>query len=687
MVNKPPTNNNNNNNNNNRMNTPTTRKRLLDQTQDQSILWVDRIQNHSNNLTTTNNNNTPSSPSTNSSNSSFHSTSSQPNQQQQQQQYPPSPSASSSTSTSSYSPSSSAFPSSASSFTSPANTTRQTILSTNSIINTNNNNNKNNNNNTFKRTRAIEELVETEAIYASDLVIIRDIYLYRASGPPPSPPTLSTNDRQIIFSNITQLTQLALSLSEALTQANTQNQIGSCFIEFLPKIEKLFTVYCSKYGPASKRLEEFTRKLDRKQKKLDKSSSSNSGHHNHNHHHHHHHLHKPREEQLGIKYLNDCKKLCEGRTSAWDLGSLLIKPVQRCLKYSLLLDQIIKYTESDDPDLSSLIKARDGMVRVADSINETKRRHEVVGEMISRSGPLGSRYGVRLGSGSSNNSRPTGGKCWPSPPGLAELIDQVRRSAKALDQLPLVLIGSQNSIVDWIVAADRLVDAFKHTFALSSSPAAPPPPGILLSDLQAYQHLVLRGSLNGPLKFLRERIKKEIIPRIEELKGLYTKPLMLIEKYEKRRQMIGSPSHHPTSPTSSTSRTRRRSEGGGGSGTDQPIFPLSSASSFSSHPLQPSSHTTTPISIPSSSSSSSTAATSTTTAATSTTTTTTAATLATDDGMDYQLKEIQRFLLDQLPKLIQLSNSALNRILANLFRSAQLCHSDLIVLINKALNI
>jgi hypothetical protein len=124
--------------------------------------------------------------------------------------------------------------------------------------------------------------------------------------------------------------------------------------------------------------------------------------------------------------------------------------------------------------------------------------------MISRSGPLGSRYGVRLGSGSSagSSTRPTGGRCWPSPPGLAELIDQVRSSAKALEQLPLVLIGSQNSIVDWIVAADRLVDAFKDTFALRSSPAAPPPPGILLSDLQAYQHLVLRGSLNGPLKFL-----------------------------------------------------------------------------------------------------------------------------------------------------------------------------------------
>lgn len=31
-------------------------------------------------------------------------------------------------------------------------------------------------------------------------------------------------------------------------------------------------------------------------------------------------------------YLADCKTLSHGRTSAWDLASLLIKPVQRCLK-------------------------------------------------------------------------------------------------------------------------------------------------------------------------------------------------------------------------------------------------------------------------------------------------------------------------------------------------------------------
>src|SRR5688572_1668156 len=37
-----------------------------------------------------------------------------------------------------------------------------------------------------------------------------------------------------------------------------------------------------------------------------------------------------------------CKNQCEGRTRSWDIASLLIKPVQRVLKYPLLL-QVFKF--------------------------------------------------------------------------------------------------------------------------------------------------------------------------------------------------------------------------------------------------------------------------------------------------------------------------------------------------------
>lgn len=49
---------------------------------------------------------------------------------------------------------------------------------------------------------------------------------------------------------------------------------------------------------------------------------------------------------------------------------LLIKPVQRCLKYQLLLQSVIDYTDIDHPDYEQLQLAKTQMVAVADAINE-----------------------------------------------------------------------------------------------------------------------------------------------------------------------------------------------------------------------------------------------------------------------------------------------------------------------------
>lgn len=87
------------------------------------------------------------------------------------------------------------------------------------------------------------------------------------------------------------------------------------------------------------------------------------------------------------RYMDDpvlCGKLTEimqhvkGRTKSWDLGTLLIKPVQRILKYPLLLLQLKKETEEKHEDMPNIQKAEIDMKEVADAINEAKRRKELV---------------------------------------------------------------------------------------------------------------------------------------------------------------------------------------------------------------------------------------------------------------------------------------------------------------------
>jgi hypothetical protein len=70
-------------------------------------------------------------------------------------------------------------------------------------------------------------------------------------------------------------------------------------------------------------------------------------------------------------------KLIRQNTNAFDLNSLLLKPIQRVLKYPLLLQELIKNTDETHEDYQDLVRALKCMQDVASYINEIKRRHEL----------------------------------------------------------------------------------------------------------------------------------------------------------------------------------------------------------------------------------------------------------------------------------------------------------------------
>ncbi|GAA5899556.1 uncharacterized protein JCM6883_005259 [Sporobolomyces salmoneus] len=266
-----------------------------------------------------------------------------------------------------------------------------------------------------KRRRTIKELVDTERTYAVDMMVIRDIYLARAKGahmtqiadyvmstglglggidsartsspasptsatfpknslasktprrstsgsigasPPnqpnlmPGQPLMSAKDIHVIFANLEEIASLAETFAAMLEEAageeesESRDRIGSTFLEMLPRIQKVYSNYCVRHHRAIVRLQE-----------LEPSLRS---------------------------YLSECKTLSHGRTNAWDLASLLIKPVQRCLKYPLLLDQILSATPEDHSDREALQRANTDMLVVADAINESKKRNETVTRIVSK---------------------------------------------------------------------------------------------------------------------------------------------------------------------------------------------------------------------------------------------------------------------------------------------------------------
>lgn len=83
-------------------------------------------------------------------------------------------------------------------------------------------------------------------------------------------------------------------------------------------------------------------------------------------------------------WLNECNEVAKDLTAAWNLDSLLIKPMQRITKYPNLISQLLEYTPEDHPDREGLINARATVETAILEINKTKKNFELVGQIVGR---------------------------------------------------------------------------------------------------------------------------------------------------------------------------------------------------------------------------------------------------------------------------------------------------------------
>jgi hypothetical protein len=82
-------------------------------------------------------------------------------------------------------------------------------------------------------------------------------------------------------------------------------------------------------------------------------------------------------------WLKECRDWADDLTTAWDLDSLLVKPVQRILKYPLLLTELLDSTPPEHPDHAALTAALEGVTNISVRINELKKRADLVGQVVS----------------------------------------------------------------------------------------------------------------------------------------------------------------------------------------------------------------------------------------------------------------------------------------------------------------
>ncbi|KAJ6491618.1 hypothetical protein C8R47DRAFT_1319418 [Mycena vitilis] len=201
-----------------------------------------------------------------------------------------------------------------------------------------------------KRQHALHELMSSERAYASDLALILEVHIPLAQGP------MTTEDIKIIFGNIAELAELSDVFCEALERTigsgledpdATDDRIGELFLRYAPELEAPYKQYITRHPSALAHLTAL-----------------------------------PPTPEL-TAYHARTRDMATSLSHAWDLSSLLIKPVQRLLKYSLLLSAIIDATALTHPDRGALVSAKGAMEDVARAVNEGRRRAEVVKEVLS----------------------------------------------------------------------------------------------------------------------------------------------------------------------------------------------------------------------------------------------------------------------------------------------------------------
>ncbi|XP_006751240.1 pleckstrin homology domain-containing family G member 3 isoform X5 [Leptonychotes weddellii] len=184
------------------------------------------------------------------------------------------------------------------------------------------------------RGRVVREIVETERMYVQDLRSIVEDYLLKIID---TPGLLKPEQVSALFGNIENIYALNSQLLRDLDSCNGDPvAVASCFVERSQEFD-IYTQYCNNYPNSVAALTECMR--DKQQ----------------------------------AKFFRDRQELLQ---HSLPLGSYLLKPVQRILKYHLLLQEIAKHFDEEEDGFEVVEDAIDTMTCVAWYINDMKRRHE-----------------------------------------------------------------------------------------------------------------------------------------------------------------------------------------------------------------------------------------------------------------------------------------------------------------------
>ncbi|XP_067343888.1 dynamin-binding protein isoform X4 [Channa argus] len=191
-----------------------------------------------------------------------------------------------------------------------------------------------------KRSKVIEELLQTEQDYIKDLQMCVEEMIE-----PLQNKQVKNVDYEGLFGNIASVIDLSQRLLETLQETDS---IGKVFLDFKAELEEVYKQYCQNHDDAISLLETYEK-----------------------------------DENIQRHVLECLERLRAiyrewGKTNYINLGSFLIKPVQRVMRYPLLLMELLGATPEGHHDRPQLAQALQAIKEINVNINEYKRRKDLV---------------------------------------------------------------------------------------------------------------------------------------------------------------------------------------------------------------------------------------------------------------------------------------------------------------------
>lgn len=195
-----------------------------------------------------------------------------------------------------------------------------------------------------KRQQGIQELIGTEEAYVTDLKNLRHVF----KEPLLQTKAISVRENDIIFSNWDTLIQVNEKFLKSLKKKKREsircgssviNSIGSILSSGLQTFETPYVHYCSRLTAADKLIE--------------------------------------RRVVENYYFSDQLKRFsADPRASGLNLGSHLLKPMQRITRYPLLIRKILEYTDETHEDYPHLKQSLDISESLCTKVNEGRRSYE-----------------------------------------------------------------------------------------------------------------------------------------------------------------------------------------------------------------------------------------------------------------------------------------------------------------------